>query len=376
MWHDFGGQTEFLMNATMGTDCFDRFNYWMRHPQTGELMLKRLLHKFEPLFKPGGRFAKLYPLYEANETFLFTPADVTDGQTHVRDALDTKRMMSIVIVALLPCIIMAMYNTGYQAAHIIEQTYGSASASYQIPVPGWRYRVLDLLHVDYRTAGEFYANFSHLGRFLLCLIHGAMFFLPAYIVTIIAGGLCEAAFAVIRRHEINEGFLVTSMLFPLTLPPTVPLWQVALGIMFGVVIGKEVFGGTGRNFLNPALTSRAFLYFAFAPRMSGNAVWTSVDGFSGATALGAIKIAKDTSVDQVIAGMTGVANKVPMDLHFSWWDAFWGNMHGSMGETSVFCCLLGAAVLIATRIGSWRIMAGIVLGMTALSSLFCLGGAT
>ncbi len=335
-------------------------------------MLKKLLEKIEPLFKPGGRLERLYPLYEANDTFLFTPGEVTQGETHIRDAIDTKRMMSIVILALVPCIVMAMYNTGYQASHIIEQAYSTSSETYQVPVPGWRYRVLDVVGVDYRTGGDFYKNFGDPYRFLMCLLHGAIFFLPAYLVTIVAGGLCEVAFSVIRRHEINEGFLVTSMLFPLTLPPTIPLWQVAVGIMFGVVVGKEVFGGTGRNFLNPALTARAFLYFAYAPRMSGNAVWTAVDGFSGATALGAIKIASNTSVENVIAGMEGVANKVPIELGFSWWDAFWGNMHGSMGETSVFCCLLGAVVLIATRIGSWRIMSGMVLGLVVTSGLFML----
>jgi Na+-transporting NADH:ubiquinone oxidoreductase subunit B len=336
-------------------------------------MLKKLLHRVEPWFKPGGSLESLYPLYEAGETFLYTPSTVTSGRIHVRDALDTKRMMSIVIVALIPCILMAMYNTGYQASRIIEQAYGSGTVSQATPLPGWRYWLLGLLNVNFSEAGDFYSNFRHPLLLWRHILHGAMFFIPVYVVTVAIGGLAEAIFAVVRKHEINEGFLVTSMLFPLTLPPDIPLWQVALGILFGVVVGKEVFGGTGRNFLNPALTGRAFLYFAYAKQISGDACWTAVDGFTGATALGAMKVAPPNSdVSQVVAQLAGQANGVSIDSGFTWWDAFWGNMHGSMGETSVFCCLFGAAVLIATRVGSWQIMAGSVLGMSALSGIFCL----
>jgi Na+-transporting NADH:ubiquinone oxidoreductase subunit B len=336
-------------------------------------MLKRLLHRVEPLFKEGGSLEKLYPLYEAGETFLYTPDKVTSGTTHVRDAIDTKRMMTIVIVALIPCIFMAMYNTGFQASRIIETAYGSATGSAITPVHGWRYWLLDLLNVHYREAGDFYANFKHPLFLLRHVLHGAVFFIPVYLVTVIFGGLAEAVFAIIRKHEINEGFLVTSMLFPLTLPPTIPLWQVAAGIVFGVVFGKEVFGGTGRNFLNPALTGRAFLYFAYAKQLTGDTIWTAVDGFSGATALGALKVAPPHSdVTQLIASLSGQANGVPMPTGFSWWDAFFGNMHGSMGETSVLACLIGAAILIAARVGSWQIMAGMVLGLVGLSGIFCL----
>jgi Na+-transporting NADH:ubiquinone oxidoreductase subunit B len=161
----------------------------------------------------------------------------------------------------------------------------------------------------------------------------------------------------VRKHEINEGFLVTSALFPLTLPPTIPLWQVAIGISFGVVIGKEIFGGVGKNFMNPALTGRAFLYFAYPAQISGNLVWTAADGFSGATALGAMATAP-------------VGDTIPMLTRLSWWDHFLGYVQGSMGETSTLACLLGAAVLIAAGVGSWRVMAGVVAGMTAVSSLF------
>ncbi len=341
-------------------------------------MLRKLLDKIAPHFEKGGKLEKLYPLYEANDTFLFSPAEVATGKTHVRDAIDTKRMMSMVIVALIPCILMSMYNTGYQSSKIIEQAYLAAPDATAESLTGWRYWLMDnVLGVDYATAGDFYENFTKfdLKRILHCLIHGALFFLPMYLVTMIVGGNCELIFSVIRKHEINEGFLVTGMLVPLTLPPDTPLWQVAIGIAFGVVVAKEVFGGTGTNFLNVALTARAFLYFSYAPDMSGDKVWTSLDGFSGATALNAIANAESgESVSQVVSEISG---RLPDGTEvaaggMSWWDAFFGNMHGSIGETSTLCCLLGAAVLIATRVGSWQIMASLVLGMTFLSTVFCL----
>lgn len=183
--------------------------------------------------------------------------------------------------------------------------------------------------------------------------YGACWFLPIYAVTFIVGGFWEVVFATIRKHEVNEGFFVTSILFALTLPPTIPLWQVALGITFGVVIGKEIFGGTGRNFLNPALTGRAFLYFAFPAQISGDTVWTAVDGFSGATLLG-----------QAAVGANYFDN---MDM---WWDAFLGNIQGSVGEVSTLMILIGGFALIYFRIASWRIVAGVFAGMVALALLF------
>jgi len=327
-------------------------------------MIRKMLDRIEPLFHKGGKLEKLYPLYEANDTFLFSPGEVTKGSTHVRDPLDLKRMMSMVIVALLPCILMCLYNTGYQAQKIY------AADSSLIPADsggilatmwngGWRLGVLDALGITWQDSPGAFLSF---GSMLGCMIHGLLYFLPIYITTMAVGGLCEVVFSIIRKHEINEGFLVTGMLYPLTLPPDMPLWQVAIGIAFGVVVGKEIFGGTGKNFLNPALTGRAFLYFNFAPEISGDRVWTSVDGFSGATSLGQIAAAKAGSVTEVIAGLPGVAAGT------NWWDCFIGNTHGSFGETSTLCCLIGAAILIATRIGSWQIMAGVVLGVVALSS--------
>ena len=196
--------------------------------------LRNLLDKLHPHFTHGGKLEKLYPLYEALDTFTYTPGEVTDGAPHVRDAMDLKRVMITVVLALIPCFFMAMWNTGYQANSIMQVNGGS--------VEGWRGVLLDLL--GYGGNPD-----SMVDNLLL----GAAWFVPIYLVTNIVGGLWEALFCIVRRHELNEGFLVTGSLFPLICPPTLPLWQVALGISFGVVIGKEIFGGTGKNFLNPAL---------------------------------------------------------------------------------------------------------------------------
>lgn len=328
-------------------------------------MLRKMLDKIEPLFKPGGKLEKLYPIYEANDTFLYTPGEVAQGGTHVRDAIDTKRLMSIVLMALLPCVLMAMYNTGYQAQKLIFEGQAvptSESVFGAIWSGTWRFDVLQWMNIFNGDMGcKDPGDFLSLGSMLGCLFHGALYFMPVYLVTMVVGGNCEVIFSMIRKHEINEGLLVTGILFPLTLPPTIPLWQVALGIAFGVVIGKEIFGGTGRNFLNPALTGRAFLYFAYSKQISGDGVWTAVDGYTGATVLGEVASTNATSIAATVN-----------DMGSSWWDFFIGNVHGSMGETSTLCCLIGAFVLIVTRIGSWRIMAGVVLGMSAFSSLLYL----
>jgi Na+-transporting NADH:ubiquinone oxidoreductase subunit B len=302
-----------------------------------------------PLFSKGGKLQPLFPLYEAGDTFLYTAGDVTSGPSHVRDSLDLKRMMSVVVVALLPCFAMAMYNTGYQA-HLVMAMKSLEAA------PGWRGQVMTSLGLSFAPDDV-----------LSCFVHGALYFLPVYIMTLVAGGLWEVLFAVVRKHEINEGFLVTSALFPLTLPPTVPLWQVALGISFGVVIGKEIFGGTGRNWLNPALTARAYLYFAHAPNLSGdNSVWiaaktswTQADGLSGATLLGA------AASDKLNLAETYTSLE-------AWMRAFLGFIPGSMGETSTLACIIGAVVLIAAGVGSWRIMAGVLAGGMGFSTILWL----
>ena len=302
--------------------------------------LRKLLDRVEPTFTEG-RLKKIYPLYEAIDTFLFTPGETTKTASHIRDSLDLKRLMSLVLVALLPCIFMAFYNTGRQANLSI-----SSSPEIQ-PVACWQTQVHEFLGFGYDPA--------NLGDNLM---HGVLFFLPAYLVTMAVGGAWEFLFCVVRKHEVNEGFLVTGILFPLTLPPTIPLWQVALGISFGVVIGKEVFGGTGKNIWNPALTARAFLYFAYPADITGNTVWTAADGVSGATPLGALA---DASVNE---GLELV--------DVSWMQAFLGDMQGSMGETSTLACLIGAAILITTGIGSWRIMSAVTLGAVVTSAIFWL----
>jgi len=313
--------------------------------------LRDRLDKLHPMFEKGGKLQKLYPLYEALDTFLYTPGHTTKGSTHVRDSLDLKRMMSMVVAALIPCVLMACWNTGYQANYAISKmTEKGMAVDFD-----WHHTVQTAIGLGHNPAS-----------FLDCFVYGMIHFLPIYIVCMAVGGTCELIFSMLRGHEINEGFLVTGLLFPLTLPPNIPLWQVGVGIAFGVVIGKEIFGGTGRNFLNPALTARAFLYFAYAGQVSGDKVWTAVDGFSGATALGAVANA-DPKV-----GMAALnAIKYPWgEEPITWMNAFLGTIQGSMGETSTLACLIGAAILIATGIGSWKIMTGVVIGGLALSSLF------
>lgn len=304
--------------------------------------LRSLLDKVAPKFHQGGKLERLYPLYEALDTFLYTPGETTGRPTHVRDAVDLKRMMSIVVVALIPTIFMALWNTGYQANLAIEAGNGAVELS-----SAWRATAYEWLGLSYDAQ-------NHLGNIVL----GALYFLPVYIVCMAVGGVWETLFALVRRHDINEGFLVTGMLFPLTLPPTIPLWQVATGISFGVVIGKEVFGGTGKNFLNPALTARAYLYFAHPAELSGT-VWTAIDGWSRATPLGALA---DSTPSQ--------AAELTEAMDVTWTQAFLGTMGGSMGETSVLACLIGAAILIGTGVGSWRIMLSVVLGALATSAIF------
>ena len=307
-------------------------------------LLRKIQDIQEPFFMKGGPLERLYPIYEANDTFLFTPGHVTKHGSHVRDGIDLKRMMITVVVALLPCMLWAMYNTGLQA----HKALNSLAPAWE----GWQTQIyIGLLGLPTPTEG--------LLGVLLCTLHGALYYLPIYIVTLAVGGLLETAFSIIRKHEINEGFLVTSALLPLTLPPTIPLWMVALGIAFGVVIGKEIFGGTGMNIWNPALTARAFLFFAYPAHMSGDKIWiaaeTSADGYSGATLL----------AEGAVGGMEAIRA-----TGYSWMDAFLGLIPGSMGETSALFCLFGAVVLIATKIGSWRTMAGAVLGSFVMAALF------
>lgn len=298
--------------------------------------MRKFLDNLHPLFAKGGKFEKYYALYEMVDTFFYSPSDVTRGAPHVRDGIDLKRVMIFVWLATFPCIFMACYNTGLQA-NLAMANMGLDAA------PGWRGLLLEMFRTGYDPESA-WSNFWH----------GFWYFMPVYFVTFVVGGIWEALFAAVRNHEINEGFFVTSILFTLTLPPTIPLWQVAIGISFGVVIGKEVFGGTGKNFLNPALTGRAFLFFAYPAQMSGDAVWTAVDGFSGATALG-------------MAALGGI--EAVQAEGITWMQSFMGNIQGSMGETSTIACLIGAAFLLYTRVASWRIISGVLLGAIATSTL-------
>lgn len=298
--------------------------------------------QYELLFKKGKPLARFFPLYEANDTVLFTPGKVTTSASHVRDGLDLKRMMISVVAALGLCMLMAMYNTGYQAFLAIE---GGAQ-----PLDVWQTSLYVTMGWDFESAS-----------FIGCMLYGAFFYVPIYAVAFGVGGLMEAVFAIVRRHDINEGFLVTSALFPLILAPTIPLWQVALGITFGIVVGKEIFGGVGMNFLNPALTARAFLFFAYPAQLSGDKVWiaaqTSADGYSGATLLGRAALGLESAETGVMSGMLALE-----ESGFTWLDAFIGRIPGSMGETSTLFCIVGAIILISTRLGSWRTMAGCVGG--------------
>jgi Na+-transporting NADH:ubiquinone oxidoreductase subunit B len=295
--------------------------------------LRKVLDNFEHHFQEGGRFQRYYALYEVFDTFLYAPNSVTRSTAHVRDGVDLKRIMITVWLAAFPAMFYGMYNLGFQANDVMPAGQG---------VEGWRGWLIGLL-------GGYDA-----GSIWDCFWYGAVFFLPIYITTFLVGIAWEVTFAIKRGHEVNEGFFVTSILFALTCPPDIPLWQVALGISFGVVIGKEVFGGTGKNFLNPALTGRAFLYFAYPAQMSGDAVWVAVDGHTGATPL-------------AIAAADGMA---ALQQQYSWMDAFLGAIPGSIGETSTLAILLGGVLILATRVASWRIVAGVMIGMVALSSLF------
>ncbi|MGH1487493.1 MAG: NADH:ubiquinone reductase (Na(+)-transporting) subunit B [Cellvibrionaceae bacterium] len=296
--------------------------------------LRTILDNMEPHFHKGGKYESWYALYEAVDTVFYRPNSVTKTTAHVRDGIDLKRIMITVWLCTFPAMFYGMYNVGYQA-NMIMADMGIAA------VEGWRGVLIELFAAyDPNSVWD-------------CFWHGAAYFLPIYATVFIVGGFWEVLFAMKRGHEVNEGFFVTSILFALICPPSLPLWQAALGITFGVVIGKEVFGGTGKNFLNPALTGRAFLFFAYPASMSGDTVWTAVDGYTGATAL---SHAASGGLDALTA-------------QIGWMNAFFGNVHGSIGEVSTLMIFVGGFFLLVTRIASWRIMAGVMLGMVATATL-------
>ncbi|MFP4059253.1 MAG: NADH:ubiquinone reductase (Na(+)-transporting) subunit B [Bacteroidales bacterium] len=284
--------------------------------------LRRFIDKIKPHFEQGGKFEKLHSTFDAFETFLFVPDKVTTRGAHIRDSIDMKRTMIIVVIAMIPALLFGMWNVGYQNA-LATGEEGTL----------WEYFWFGFLKV-----------------------------LPIIVVSYVTGLAIEFFFAQVRGHEVNEGFLVTGMLIPLVMPVEVPLWMVSVSTAFAVIIGKEVFGGTGMNILNPALTARAFLFFAYPTYMSGDKVWVEgmlngeniVDGFSGATPLGDVAI--------------GNVDKIP-----DAWSMFLGTIPGSIGETSTLAILIGAFILVFTGIGGWKIILSAFIGgyvMGLLLNLF------
>ena len=282
--------------------------------------LRGLVEKMKTPFDKGQKFEKLYPAFNAFETFLFVPNHTSKTGSHIRDAIDLKRVMITVIIALLPALVYGIYNTGYQYLYQTGETFSTFDA----------------------------------------FLHGSYKILPMIAVSYIVGLGIEFAFAVFRGHQVNEGYLVTGLLIPMIMPVDIPLWMVGVSVAFAVLIGKEAFGGTGMNILNPALTARAFAFFAYPTYMSGNQVWVSeasnVDGVSGET----------------ILGMLAAGN---LPEQYSVMEMFIGSIPGSIAETSTLMVLIGAAILIYTGVGSWRIMVGSIIGAAVTGFLFNLWGA-
>lgn len=310
------------------------------------MSLKNYLERIEPDFVKGGKHEKWYPLYEAVATIMYTPGLTNKGITHVRDQINLKRMMILVWMMTFPAMFYGMYNVGYQASLALGEGYQLASV--------WQVGLFEMLGGSFENAG-----------WGTMMWYGACFFLPIYAVAFAVGGFWEVLFATVRKHEVNEGFFVSSILFALILPATIPLWQVALGITFGIVIGKEIFGGTGRNFLNPALTGRVFLYFSFPAAISGDKVWTAVDGHSGATVLSEAFNGAGNFIGELSSQAIGAV---------TWMDAFIGRIPGSVGEVSTVAIAIGGLALIYFRIASWRIVAGVMIGMAAFATVLNLIG--
>ncbi|MDG2060356.1 MAG: NADH:ubiquinone reductase (Na(+)-transporting) subunit B [SAR86 cluster bacterium] len=301
--------------------------------------LRNFLDNIKPNFGKNGVLSKFFPIFDVLENFLYSSERRTFGLIHVRDSADIQKIMVVVWVAAWPAMFYGMYNIGFQALSAME-------VNNILPKEDWHLFFINLFC-------EYDPN-----SLIDCLWYGACFFIPIYLVTFIVGILWEIIFAIVRGHEVSEGAFVTTILFALCCPPDAPLWQVALGISFGLVVGKEIFGGTGKNFLNPALIGRAFLYFAYPVHWSGNSVWVALDGYSSPTILG-------------IGAQEGLEG---ISISYSWIDSFIGNIPGSVGETSTLFILLGLLVLLYTRIASWRIILGVLLGSFFMSNIFNLIG--
>ena len=341
-------------------------------------MLRKFLDNQLKRAEKGGPLHRFEPLIKAIDTFLYESADQTSAAPHIRDSVDLKRIMMLVIFALVPCILMAIWNTGVQ-----KLVYTSGDIE-----------LLKAFRLSYLTFCK-----THL---LQIMTLGLGAFLPIMLISYLAGGLTEALFAIVRRHEISEGFLVTGMLYALILPPTLPYWMVALGVIVGVSLSKEILGGTGYNILNPALVCRAFLYFTFPTKMTGT-IWVGTnptlvqksiqqmnaalgfDGVSQVTALGAFNLPSEIKQHQIDSLLTGSTAHIPAESlaqatqfaqlkigagPFSDANLFFGNMLGSMGETSTLACLIGALILLLTGIGSWRTMLSFALGIIFTAACF------
>ncbi len=314
-------------------------------------MLLDALKKFGLLFSKGGLLSWFYPLYEGTFTFLYSSGRVTTGRTHVRDFAEYKRIMIIVWFAVFPAMFWGFYNIGNQTVSAIASLPNAqdiVAQSYALFSNDWHYALAQLFGASLGADAGLYSK----------MVIGAVYFLPIYIVVFAVGAFWEVLFCLVRHHEINEGFFVTSIVFALVVPPTMPLWQAALGISFGVLIGKEVFGGTGRNFVNPALCGRAFLFFAYPASISGTNCWVPVDGYSGATPLAQWA----SGGEKALVDAAGNA--------INWMDAFLGNIPGSIGEGSTLMILVGAALILATGVASFRIMLGILIGAFLTASMF------
>ncbi len=284
--------------------------------------LYNTLNKAKPHFEKGGKFERLYPVFEATDTILFSTDEITESGPHIRDSIDTKRIMILVVISLLPLYVFGSLNVGFQNALAlgIERT-------------GWQ---------------NFWVGFGNI--------------LPIIAVTFASGAFWELLFAVVRKHPVSEGFLVTCALIPLTMPPNIPLWQIAIATSFGIVIGKEIFGGVGMNIFNPALMARVFIFFTYPTKISGDKVWVAgPDGYSGATALAVPASELNQQATQLLENVT--------QFDFSWWNLFWGWVPGSIGETNKFMILLAAIFLIYIKIINWRIVAGAVIGLVSTAVL-------
>lgn len=313
--------------------------------------LRNLIEKQRSLYHAkDSKFHKAWPLFDAFETFLFAPEHRAGKQgVHVRDYADLKRVMNTVILAMLPCLLWAIYNAGAQHLHAMDALLAAGKVTNESYVTGWLQSILGK-----PTLGAV-STFD-------CVVFGLQRMLPILIVSYGVGLGIEMVFSVIRKEEVSEGYLVSGMLIALIVPASVPLWQLAIGVAFAVVLGKEVFGGTGMNIFNPAMICRAFLFFAFPAQMSGDMVWVAgnagpanvpghlIDGYSAPTALAVVKSAT-TDASQALTAV------------YSHADLFFGNIPGSAGEMSKLCVLLGALILVFTGVGSWRVMVAGVLGL-------------